>query len=393
MVDPKTERQAELVAQARRLAAQFAVRAAEHDRDGSFPHEHFEAARRAGYTAASVPGEYGGGGYGLDDVALAQIELAKGDGSTALGLAMHLMLCGTEAQARQWPEAARERIFRAVVHDGALLNNAAAERNLGSPQGGGRPETTATPVMSESPGPGRWRVSGRKTYTTAAPVLTHFVTYVAVEDGSGEVGRIAIGRDLPGVRIEETWDALGMRASGSDDVCFDDVLVTDEDFLTRSDPARQRERPAAWFAILVGATSLGVAEAARDYAVRFARERRPLGASGPIATVPHVREQVGRMDASLMAATALLMQTSEAWERTPEARPRLGPQVAASKRLATNTAVEVVEIAMRIVGGVAMHRSEPLERYFRDVRSGLINPPIEARALEMIASAALDDPE
>ena len=390
-MEPKTERQAELVAQARQLAAQFAVRAAEHDRAGSFPHDHFDAARRAGYTAASVPAGYDGGGYGLDDVALAQIELAKGDGSTALGLAMHLMLCGTEAQARQWPEAARERIFRAVVREGALLNNAAAERNLGSPQGGGRPETTATPVMSG--GPGRWRVSGRKTYTTAAPVLTHFVTYVAVEDGSGEVGRIAIHRDLPGVRIEETWDALGMRASGSDDVCFDDVLVTDEDFLTRSDPTRQRERPAAWFAILVGATSLGVAEAARDYAVRFARERRPLGASGPIATVPHIREQVGRMDAALMAATALLMQTAEAWERTPEARPRLGPQVAASKRLATNTAVEVVEIAMRIVGGVAMHRSEPLERYFRDVRSGLINPPIEARALETIASAALDDPE
>ena len=188
----------------------FAVRAAEHDRDGSFPFEHFEAARRDGYTAVSVPAEHGGGGFGLDDVAMAQIELAKGDGSTALGLAMHLMLCGTERQARQWPEAARERIFRAVVDEGALLNNAAAERGLGSPQGGGRPETTATPD-----GPGRWRVSGRKTWTTAAPVLTHFVTYVAVEDGSGEVGRVAVEAGLPGVRVEETWDALGMRASGS----------------------------------------------------------------------------------------------------------------------------------------------------------------------------------
>ena len=176
-------------------------------------------------------------------------------------------------------------------------------------------------------------------------------------------------------------------------MCFDGVLVTDADFLTRSDPQRQRERPAAWFAVLVGATSLGVAEAARDHAVRFARERRPIGAPGPVASVPHVREQVGRMDAALMAARALLRETAEAWERDPEARPRLGPRVAASKRLATNTAVEVVEIAMRIVGGVALHRDQPLERYFRDVRSGLVNPPIEARALETIASAALDDPE
>ncbi|MXZ62114.1 MAG: acyl-CoA dehydrogenase family protein, partial [Chloroflexi bacterium] len=95
-VEPKTERQADLVARARSLAAQFAVRAAEHDRAGSFPFDHFEAARRTGYTVAAVPESYGGGGYGLDDVALAQIERAKGAGATALGRALHLMMCGTE---------------------------------------------------------------------------------------------------------------------------------------------------------------------------------------------------------------------------------------------------------------------------------------------------------
>jgi alkylation response protein AidB-like acyl-CoA dehydrogenase len=386
---PKTDRQAELLALAQRLAGELAEGAAEHDRAGSFPFEHFETLRRTGYSAASVPAEYGGGGYGLDDLALAQLALAKGDGSTALCLAMHLMVCGTEGAARAWPEPLRERLLGEVVREGALLNNAAAEPELGSPQGGGRPATTATPD-----GPGRWRVGGLKTFTTAAPVLTYFVTYVAVEDGSGEVGRVAVHRDLPGVRVEETRDALGMRASGSHDVRFEDVAVTDADFLVRSDPDRQGGAlPAGWFPILVGATSLGIAEAARDYAVRFARERRPLGASGVIATIPFVREQVGRIDAALMAARALLLQTAEAWEQRPEARPRLGPQLAASKRLATDSAVEVVEIAMRIVGGVALQRSEPLERYFRDVRSGLVNPPIEARALETIARAALDGRE
>ncbi|HEU0072527.1 MAG TPA: acyl-CoA dehydrogenase family protein, partial [Dehalococcoidia bacterium] len=69
------------------------------------------------------------------------------------------------------------------------------------------------------------------------------------------------------------------------------------------------------------------------------------------------------------------------------------PTVAAAKVLATNTAIEVVEAAMRLVGGVALQRSEPLERYFRDVRGGIINPPIEARALEQIARAALDGDE
>ena len=386
---PKNERQAGLLALAQSLAPKFAERAAEHDREGSFPFENFEELRRSGYTAASVPEEYGGGGYGLDDVALAHLALAKGDGSTAIGLAMHLMLCGGEGQARNWPEAARARIFDAVARDGALINNAAAEPELGSPQGGGRPRTTVTPD-----GPGRWRLSGHKTFTTLAPALTYFDAYVAVEDGSSGTARVAVHRDLPGVRVEQTWDALGMRASGSDDVHFDGVAVSDDDFLSRSSPGSRREATQnAWFPILVGATSLGIAEAARDHAVRFARERQPLGDAAPIASIPHVREQIGRIDATVMAARALLLQAAEDWEQHPDKRAGMGPPVAAAKRLATNSAVEVVEIAMRIVGGVALYRSEPLERYFRDVRSGLVNPPIEARALETIARAALDDPE
>ena len=386
---PKNERQAGLLALAQSLAPKFAERAAEHDREGSFPFENFEELRRSGYTAASVPEEYGGGGYGLDDVALAHLALAKGDGSTAIGLAMHLMLCGGEGQARNWPESARARIFDAVVRDGALINNAAAEPELGSPQGGGRPRSTVTPD-----GPGRWRLSGHKTFTTLAPALTYFDAYVAVEDGSGDTARVAVHRDLPGVRVEQTWDALGMRASGSDDVHFDGVAVSEDDFLSRSSPGSRREATQnAWFPILVGATSLGIAEAARDHAVRFARERQPLGDAAPIASIPHVREQIGRIDATVMAARALLLQAAEDWEQHPDKRAGMGPPVAAAKRLATNSAVEVVEIAMRIVGGVALYRSEPLERYFRDVRSGLVNPPIEARALETIARAALDDPE
>ena len=76
----------------------------------------------------------------------------------------------------------------------------------------------------------------------------------------------------------------------------------------------------------------------------------------------------------------------------PEGRLALAPQVAAAKRFATNGAVEVVDLAMRVAGGVALLRGHPLERHYRDVRGGLVNPPIEARALEILARAALDEP-
>ena len=387
---PNTEAQAALLLTASQLADQFAATAAEHDRDASFPHQNFDAMRNAGYLAAAIPTEYGGGGHGLTDIVLAQLALAKGDGSTALSVGMHLMTTGTEAAARSWPDELRERIFRDVVDNGALINNIAAEPEMGSPRSGGRPATTLTPD-----GPGRWRLAGRKTFSTLSPALTYFVTYCAVEDGTGDVARVAVHRDRPGITIDETWDALGMRATGSHDVVFDNVPIEDGDFTSRRSLEQNRgvmSSGGAWFPLLIGAANLGVSEAARDYVVNFVRNRNP-GGRAALSTIPYVREQIGRIDSRLLAARALLLTTADDWEHHPPARDQLEPGIVAAKLLATNTAIEVVEAAMRLVGGVALQRSEPLERYFRDVRSGIVNPPIEARGLDLIARHALDGPE
>ena len=384
---PKTQPQARLLEVAERLAGKFATTAAKHDRDGSFPTENFEAMRDAGYLAASIPEEYGGPGHGLTDIVLAQLALAKGDGSTALSVGMHLMTTGTEAASKSWPAEIRERIFRDVIDNGALVNNIAAEPEMGSPRGGGRPATVLEPD-----GPSMWRLTGRKTFSTLSPMLTYFVSYCAFEDGSGDVGRVAVHRDRPGITIDETWDAIGMRATGSHDVVYDRVPIEDSDIVGRRSLDANRNAMTgggAWGPLLVGGANLGVSEAARDYAVAYARDRDP-GGRGRLATIPYVREQIGRTDAKLIAARSLLLTTAEDWEQHPEARAQLEPQVATAKLLATNTAIEVVEAAMRLVGGVALQRDQPLERYFRDVRGGLVNPPIDARALEQIARVALD---
>ncbi len=376
-----------LLRSARSLAVNFAASAAAHDRDGSFPHEHFRAMRDSGYLAAAIPKQWGGGGHGLSDIVHAQLALAKGDGSTALAVGMHLMTTGTEAAGLSWPEPIRDRIFRDVVATGALVNNIAAEPEMGSPRSGGRPQTRLVPR-----GAGRWKLSGRKTFSTLSPGLSYFITYCSVEDGSGDVARVAIHRSSPGIRIDETWDALGMRATGSHDVVFEDVPVAAPDLIVRRSLAANRDAMSgggAWFPLLVGAATLGVSEAARDYAVNFVRDRNP-GGTGTLATIPYVREQIGRIDSKLIAARTMLFGAAADWERHPALREQLAPRVATAKVLTTNTAIEVTDLAMRLVGGVALQRSEPLERYFRDVRSGIVNPPIEARALEQIARRALD---
>ena len=367
---------------------QLAAAAEIHDREASFPFASLQVLRDIGWIAAPIPRADGGAEASLSDLVAAQTALAKVDMPLAFACGMHLMSVGSERSNHTWPEPLRDRIFRSVVAEGALCNQVATEPEMGSPQGGGRPQTTLTPD-----GPGCWRINGRKSFTTLAPALTWFLTYCAIEDGSGMLARVAVHRDSPGLRIEETWDVVGLRSTGSHDVWFEDVAVTDEEFLVRQDPSKagQRHGDFAWFALLVSAASLGVAEAARDYTVEFARNRRPGGAPGVIGSLPTVRAQIGEIDLRIMSARALLHETASAWDALDaETRFRLGPRVAATKLHVGDTAVDVVDRCMRLVGGVSLHRSQPLERFYRDVRGPLHNPPITPRGLEVIASAALD---
>jgi alkylation response protein AidB-like acyl-CoA dehydrogenase len=144
----------------------------------------------------------------------------------------------------------------------------------------------------------------------------------------------------------------------------------------------------AW-SLSVAAVYLGVAEAARDDAVQFARTRTPTALGGKaIASLPTIRERAARMDLLLFEARALLVGLARAWDRSASAEMEAG--LAAAKVVATNNAVAVAEQAMRLVGGSSLDRGLPLERHYRDVRGGLHHPPQDDAALALFAREALD---
>lgn len=385
---PRTERQAKFIQLAASLAPVFAERAAEHDRTGAFPHENFAELREVGYHTLPIAAEHGGLGADLLEVVLAQLALGRGDGSTALSMNMHLMTMGIAAEARAWPEAIFERICREVVRDGALLNSAAAEPELGSPASGGRPATTARPVG------GGWRISGRKTFVSASPELTYFIvlTTLAGDETPPRVANFLVRNGSPGITIEPTWNVLGMRATASNDVVFDDVFVSRDDMLferTLGQPDARGGANTAWFGLTASAVYLGVAEAARDFAVAFATARTPTALGRPISDLPAVQWKAADMEIALLTGRTLVLSAAEDWVAFPERRGALLPSIAAAKTVAMNSAIETVDIAMRIVGGVGMYKQFPLERYYRDVRAGLSHPPIEDRAREQIGKTAL----
>ncbi|MBI2766398.1 MAG: acyl-CoA/acyl-ACP dehydrogenase [Chloroflexi bacterium] len=379
---------------ARKLAVRFAARAATHDREGSFPFENFDDLREAGFMKLTVPRSQGGFEAPIATYLRVQEELARGDGSTALAFMMHTKLFGQQRDGPSYPERWFDEFCRGAVERGWLCNTVATEEGLGSPAGGGLPETVAVEVE------GGWLVEGRKTFTTMAPLLRYFIVLTRIENAGGppDVANFVVYRDDPGVRIVETWDSLGMRATGSHDLVMEGCRLSVDRLVTRRAAGSADLRGAAgmaWFALGVAATTIGVAQAARDYAVAYARERTPTNGR-TIKEYPGVRTRIARIELLLQRSRALVYDAAAAWEgRDQPGAPATPPpidRIAVAKIDTLNNCIEAVDLAMRVVGGVSLQKSRPIERYYRDVRAGLHNPPLEDRALEMLARTALDEP-
>lgn len=388
LVFPRTERQTRIIELARRFHEPFAARAAAHDRDGSFPAENFAELVAAGYHALPVPERFGGGGADLLEVVLGQYELGQADGSTALSLNMHLMTMGIAGEVMPWPLATYERLCREVVAEGALLNSAAAEPELGSPASGGRPDTVARPVE------GGWRLSGRKTFVSASPALTYFIVLATFDDGAEppRVGNFLVRNGATGVSIEETWDVLGMRATASHDLVLDGVFAGADDLLNQRTLGQGDARGGAntaWFALTTSAVYLGVARAAQQFTVEWANARTPTALAKPISQLLAVQWKMADTEIALVTGRTLVFSAAADWVACPERRPELLPAIAAIKTVAVESALKIVDLTLRVAGGVGLYKSLPLERYYRDMRGALVHPPIEDRAREMIGRTVL----
>jgi alkylation response protein AidB-like acyl-CoA dehydrogenase len=385
----RTERERQIVERASAAAGIAAEHAARHDRDGTFPVEGLTELARNGYLALVVPETLGGEGATPTDLVLGNLALAKGDASLGLVVAMHSALLGRVRDARVWPAEHFERIARDVASardgQGALINSLASEPEMGSPSRGGLPATTAHRTSRG------FRLNGRKTFSSGAPVLRWGVISAAVHADGAEpyLGTILVPLSTNGVRIEPSWDTLGMRATCSHTVVLEDAEVDFDAEVPRpvsTGEALPHER--AW-SLSISAVYLGVAEAAREYAVKFARERKPTALGGQsIASLPTIRDRAGRMDLLLFEARGALVSLARQWDDSPSAS--FESALAVAKVVATNNAVAVAEHAMRLVGGSSLDRSAPLERHYRDVRGGLHHPPQDDAAIALLAREALD---
>ncbi|WP_430910176.1 acyl-CoA dehydrogenase family protein [Methylobacterium sp. sgz302541] len=355
---------------ARILAEGFAARAAEHDRSGAFPHANVAALHRAGLLALTVPRRLGGGGAGLARAAEVVGAIGAGDPATALVLAMTLLQHGLiHRDGSPWPRPVSDALGREAASHGALVNALRVEPELGTPARGGLPAT-----LARRDGEG-WRVSGRKIYSTGAPALSHGIVFVRTDEAEPRIGNLLVPLGAPGVRIEETWDHLGLRASGSHDVIFEDVPVPGGHAVDLRPPAGWQAPDAlqqAWSCALLAALYDGVARAAQGWFLRFLRERTPGSLGAPLASLPRFQEAAGET-ARLLAVNARLVASLAA--QTDADGPPDPRESGFVKITVTENAIQAVQRIAELCGNAALSRKNPLERHLRDVLCARIHWP------------------
>jgi alkylation response protein AidB-like acyl-CoA dehydrogenase len=370
----RTDPGARLVAVAERLASEIAPCAADHDRDGSFPFDSLTSVKQSGYLAAPIPEQLGGLGVAsVHDLLVASSRLARGDAALTLGVNMHLVFVLNVA--RRWQIATAAGDERRARAFGETLEEIAREGTVFASAGSERRQDLTRPTTRAKRTETGWLVAGHKVFCTMAPaadVLYTAVTYI--DDGGHErYGYAIVPRRTPGVVVHDDWDALGMRASGSHSVSFEDVrlpLSALRGGFPIGDAVEYMERNLA-AGLFHAAAGLGIAESAHVSVTAGLARRNELD--------PHAQMLAAESFVDLSACRAVFSRAAalidEHHERNPTSRgtaqelTRLFAEAQGAKLFIGEAAVRIVDRALAQSGGAGYLNGSPLARAYRDVRA------------------------
>lgn len=379
------------------LTREFSKSAALHDLEDTVARENFELLHKHRLLALTVPSNRGGRDAGLREISTLIEAIGKGEPATGL---IAIMQYFAHRFALQGPhvspdsDAICRQVQREAVENGALINCLRVEPALGSPQRGGLPETIAC-----RSGEG-WRLSGRKIYSTGAPVLTWMLVFARTDEAEVRTGNFLVSAQTPGVRIENSWNHVGLRASGSHDVVFEDAALPFDhaiDLQSHNSPGaflqpadandRGLDEQMSWLSVMLSSLYNGVAVAARDWVVRYLTQRTPTNLGAPLSSLPRFQEAVGKIDSLLLTNGSLIERLSKSADA---GQPLPAAQAGLIKFTVMGNVLEAVHSAIALTGNPGLSRANPLERHFRDALCGRVHAPQPDSALQFAGRSAFN---
>ena len=333
-------------------------RARHTDETSEFNAEAVKKMGPLGLLGLNVPEEYGGAGVDPVSAALAIEQIGWGCGSTGLAIAAHnglgcapIALFGSEEQKKKW-------LPILATGQGKLGALALTEPGAGSDLAGG------VRVSAQRRGD-EWVINGEKMWCTNASIAETIITLCRTDrsGGSKSLSMIVVPTDTPGLSIGPAEKKMGLKGSPTHAVKYDDVRVPAENLLgAEGRGLHQALQTLDGGRISIGALSVGLAQAAFEEAVKYARERQTFGV--PIAAHQAIKWMIA--DAATQIDAARLMVYRAAWLK---AAGRLFTKEAAMAKLfASETAEKVCFNAIQIHGGYGYSAEYPVERIYRDQR-------------------------
>ncbi|WP_322490077.1 acyl-CoA dehydrogenase [Chloroflexus sp.] len=326
------------------------------DEHSAFPHETFAKMAQLGLMGLPFPEEYGGAGADSVSTAIAIEEVARCCGSTALAYAAHIGL-GSAPIAMFGTEEQKRRFLTPAAKGEYLAAFGLTEPHAGSDAGATR--TTARLVGDE------WVINGQKMWITNAPLAGHIIVTAVTDPEQGKKGisAIIVPQGTPGLSFGKHEPKMGLRGSVSTAVMLDDVRVPRENLLG------ERGRGFIQFLqvldggrIGIGAMAIGLAQAAYEAAVAYARERTAFGK--PIGAHQSVANMIANMTVDLAAARALVYGAA----KLKDAGKPYTREAAMAKLFASEASELICRDAIQIFGGYGYSQEYPVERLYRDTR-------------------------
>jgi acyl-CoA dehydrogenase len=351
-----TEEQEALKAMAREFAEkEMKPNAAKYDREEEFPEDIMKKAFEVGFLTCNIPKKYGGGELNDVDTVVISEELAAGCAGMYTTMMVNalaytpIILFGTDEQKKKFLTPHTEKMSFAAF--------CLTEREAGSDAGALK--TTAKKVGSE------YVINGSKCFISNAGIASLYVVFVNSNPGKGMRGLSAfiVPRETPGLTIGKVEDKMGHRASNTAEVIFEDVKVPEENLLGKEGigfiiAMKTLDKTRA----PVGAAGVGVAKAALQYAIDYAKTRIQFGK--PIALFQHIAFQIAQMAMEINAARHLVWHA--AW-LLDQGKP-CGKESAMAKTYGSDVAMRVTTESLQILGGYGYMKDYPMEKLMRDAK-------------------------
>ena len=329
-LQPVTEAGEKFVALAEQHIERFRARAAGHDAASTFPTRNYDELKASGMMGAFVPEDLGGLGLrSVHDWTAGIARLAHGDPSTAIAINMHYSV--SRIIAELWRRAKREGDEPGAARNEMLLRGIGAGQIVICATATERGTDFLRPITTALKTEAGWAINGQKIFVTLSPVATLFVMNLRVQDPAGHNLPFAyVPAGTPGLEPQDDWDALGMRASGSQSVKLADCNIPEGSVQIAGDWGK-------WNATLLMNRTLGnialcgaflgVAERARELAVASAQSQSKPKFGGPIGGSSGIQHLVGQIDIALAASRAILAETTKTLDALIEARAAETPAV------------------------------------------------------------------